>query len=114
MHESNAIRTTYLRVQPFAPAHESPERTRTRLAAPSPREGRAGRGLGRGVRTLSNHSVGDPLSLALSPLFRRGEREFAPAITIAHPACIPNQWRCLEEIAAIANQIPVAGETPEL
>ena len=45
--------------------------------SPSPREARAGRGLGRWVRLRGMYELGKPLSLALSPLLRRRERESA-------------------------------------
>ena len=41
--------------------------------APSPCEARAGRGLGRGARSIESDNW-NPLSLTLSPLLRRGER----------------------------------------
>ena len=50
---------------------------RERCVAPSPREARAGRGLGRGVRFCARDVDWMPLSLSLSPLLRRGEREWA-------------------------------------
>src|SRR5438034_11536112 len=47
--------------------------------SPSPREGRAGRGTGRGAVRRELLIIGFPLSLTLSPLLRRGEREIFPA-----------------------------------
>ena len=57
----------------------------------APREGRAGRGLGRGVCDLSTDAIEIPLSLTLSPLLRRRERELGVASVVpagcadAHP-----------------------------
>src|SRR5438105_3335124 len=62
-------------------AYGSPSALETRPAPPipSPREGRAGRGLGRGVRTCSKDNTSnvlrdEPLSPTLSP--PSGEREW--------------------------------------
>ena len=57
--------------------------------SPSPREGRAGRGLGRGVWKHSSDMLEMPLSLTLSPLLRRGERELAPGIMVVPPRYAP-------------------------
>ena len=58
-----------------------------RSLAPSPCEGRAGRGTGRGVRKCSNNAVDVPLSLTLSPLVPRGERESAPVARVVRARC---------------------------
>src|SRR5256884_8892271 len=47
--------------------------------SPSPCEGRAGRGTGRGAIRTELLRIGFPLSLTLSPLLRRGEKEILPA-----------------------------------
>ncbi len=59
-----------------------------RSLAPSPREARRGRGLGRGVRECSQDTVKTPLSLPLSPLLRHEEREFFPADLVVGSRCI--------------------------
>src|SRR5437016_2544388 len=59
--------------------------TGARSVTPSPREGRAGRGVVDALTTLG----GMPLSLALSPLLRRRERELPLAAIVVLSRCAP-------------------------
>src|SRR5437763_16423181 len=58
----------------------------------SPCEARAGRGLGRGARSIELAANRNPLSLTLSPLLRRGERELTSGMAVVS-RCAPSLAR---------------------